>query len=182
MASPTTITSGAGPEFQGRKEWDDLAATLSQEARLLDELREALLQQRAGVASNDAAVVEGSIQMMGRTLLTLGEARQRREALICRLAGQPVSSPSISDLEELLSQPLPEDVQTARAAARRSGAAVAREVAINHHVVRRALEAGEAFIQLLFSSVADPNPAYMPSHKNGGDTSPTGGLLLNKRM
>lgn len=182
MASPTAIPSGVGPEFQRRNEWDDLAATLNQEARLLDELREALLQQRAGVASNDAAVVESSIQMMGRTLLTLGEARQRREALIGRLAGQPVSSLSISDLEELLSQPLPANVQTARAVARRSGAAVAREVAINHHVVRRALEAGESFIQLLFSSVADPNPAYMPFHKNGGDMSQTGGLLLNKRI
>ena len=125
MASPTAIPSGADPEFQRRNEWDDLAATLSQEAKLLDELREALLQQRGGVASNDAAVVEGSIQMMGRTLLTLGEARQRREALIGRLAGQPVSSPSISNREELLSQPLPENVQTARAAARRAGAAVA---------------------------------------------------------
>ena len=59
---------------------------------------------------------------------------------------------------------------------------MAREVAINHHVVRRALDAGEAFIQLLFSTVADPNPAYMPTHRNGGDMSPTGGILLNKRV
>lgn len=168
------------PSLHERGRWDDLVAALDHETRLLDELRRALLQQRAGVASNDTGQIESSIQAMGRTLLTLNEARERRETLVRAAVGAPSSS--LGDLENALSGTLPEAVHRARTSARRSGAAVAREVAINHHIVRRALDAGETFIQLLFSSVADPNPSYVPSSKDSGDVSHAGGILLNKRI
>lgn len=178
MASPMPVSPG-GPAVPGPG-WQELASALGHEADLLDELRESLLQQRSGVASNDVEVIEGSIQIMGRTLLALGEARELRERLIGHIAGEPVAS--LTDLEESLSRPLPDAVIDARSTIRRLSAAVAREVAINHHIVRRAMDAGETFIQLLFSSVADPTPAYMPSQKRSGDPPQTGGVLLNKRI
>ena len=58
----------------------DLAQALLYEANVIDELRQALLRQRAGVAADDAEQVEASIHAMGRTLLTLEEARRRRGA------------------------------------------------------------------------------------------------------
>ena len=176
-----TGSSGATSRRQISREqaWEDLAEALRHETKLLDHLRDALLQQRAGVANDDVAAIESSIQAMGRTLLTLGEARERRMMLTGYLAGgQPLP---LAELERSLTESLPRAVQQARAGARRAATAVSREVTINHHVVSHALDAGEMFIQHLFSSVADPVPVYVSSHRAGADT-PQNSMLLNKRI
>ena len=116
---------------------------------------------------------------MGRTLLTLGEARGRRMLLTGHLAGE--QGLPLAALERALTESLPAAVQQARSEARSAATSVAREVTINHHIVRRALDAGEMFIQLLFSSVADPQPVYVSTHKNGADTAQYS-MLLNKRI
>ncbi len=65
----------------------DLAQALLDEANVIEELRQALLRQRAGVAADDVEQVEASIHGMGRTLLTLEEARRRRGALTALISG-----------------------------------------------------------------------------------------------
>ena len=179
----TVSTTGPGAmsrrQISREQAWEDLAEALCRETKLLDQLRNALLQQRAGVANDDVAAIESSIQAMGRTLLTLGEARQRRMMLTGYLAGgQPLP---LAELERTLTESLPPAVQQARTDARRAATAVSREVTINHHIVRRALDAGEMFIQHLFSSVADPIPVYVSSHRTGADMAQNS-MLLNKRI
>src|SRR5690349_19926737 len=77
---------------------DDLAEALGHEASIIEELRQALLRQRAGVATDDSDAVETSIHAVGRTLLTLDEARRRRASLTALVSGE---NTSIDRLESL---------------------------------------------------------------------------------
>jgi hypothetical protein len=138
----------------------DLAAALIQEHRLIEELREALVRQRAGVATGDSELIDGSEYAIARTLLTREEARRRRGSLTAALMGRP--GLALSDLE-LFVGALPAPLLAAREAVRRAVEATAHDLAINRRVLRRALEAGDAFRQQLFSSVSDTMGAPIPS-------------------
>ena len=137
----------------------ELTRALDLECRLIDDLRAALLRQREGIAADDPEMIEASVQAVGRTLLTMEEARRRRVSLTTLLG---VGEVSLDELERTLGHHLPSDFRIAREAVRRSAEATAREVAINQNILRRAIQAGDAFLQQLFSSVADPMPAYTP--------------------
>ncbi len=95
---------------------------------------------------------------MGRTLLTLDEAKRRRAALTALIAG---GEPTPLDrLEVMLGGSLPRDVEDARTLVKRAALQTAQDVAINQHILRRALEAGDVFLQKLFSMGGDPSPGY----------------------
>ncbi|MEP6571517.1 MAG: hypothetical protein ABJD11_02445 [Gemmatimonadota bacterium] len=153
----------------------ELAAALTYEARVIDELRQALLRQRAGVAADDAQAIESSVHAMGRTLLTLDEARRRRAALTSLITGGDAAP--LDSLEVCLGIPLPASLIAARADLRHSAVLAGQDVAINQHVLRRALDAGDAFLQQLFSAASDPSPGYHASERP--DAAPSG-LLLNR--
>lgn len=153
----------------------ELVGALQQELRLIEELRQALLRQRAGVAADDAQAIESSVHAIGRTLLTLEEARRRRGTLTALVAGRP--GVALADLEQHLGA-LPAGLVAAREAVRRGAEATALDVAINQTVLRRALEAGDAFLQQLFSSTGDPMPVYAPGPR-AGEARPSG-LILNR--
>jgi hypothetical protein len=155
---------------------DDLTAALQRELRLIEDLRQALLRQRAGVAADDAEAIDTSVQVVGRTLLTLDSARRRRMEIVASLLG--TEDAPLTQLERRLGGELPASLMAARAAVERAAAA-AQEVAINQQVLRRALEAGDAFLQQLFASTADPMPAYAPGPR-APEPRPSG-LLLNRR-
>jgi hypothetical protein len=125
----------------------DLASALIQERRLIEELRQALLRQRAGVASGDVEVIDGSVYAIARTLLTLDEARRRRASLTAAVMGRP--GLALSDLESFVGV-LPAPLLDAREAIRRAAEATAHDLAINQRVLRCALDAGDAFLQQLF--------------------------------
>lgn len=155
----------------------DLADALLYEASVIEELRGALLRQRAGVAADDAALVEASIHAMGRTLLTLDEAKRRRAALTALIAG---GEPTPLDrLEVLLGGALPRDVEDARSLVKRAALQTAQDVAINQHILRRALEAGDVFLQKLFSMGGDPSPGYTRGERPL-EPAPQSGLILNR--
>jgi len=154
---------------------EELAAALAHELRLIDDLRQALLRQRTAVAADDPDAIESSVQAIGRTLLTLDEARRRRGALVALVAGS--DAVALADLESRLGFPLPAGLIAAREAVRREAEATTRELAINQTVLRRALEAGDAFLQQLFSSTVDPTPTYAPGPRVETRSS---GLLLNR--
>ena len=158
--------------------WEDLAVALHHEARLLGELREALLHQRAGVAKNDVELIENSIQAMGRTLHTIQEARGCRRSLIALLTDS--SGTTLGDVEKSLGIPPPPSIDSAKEAMRVAASAVAQEAAINQHVIRRALDAGESYIQCLFSAVSELNPVYDPKEQTT-DGSRNNAMLVNRR-
>jgi len=158
-----------GREGTVHRRLDELTSALAHELRLIDDLRQALMRLRAAVASDDPEAIESSVHAIERTLLTLEEARRRRGALIALIAGN--SAIALGDLEAHLGLSAPDDFVAAREAIRRSAEATSRELAINQTILRRALEAGDAFLQQLFSSTVDPMPAYTELQKRPVDVA-----------
>jgi hypothetical protein len=171
------LQSEVRPEREAPSRLADLTRALVHEHQLIDELREALLRQRAGVAADDPETIEHSVHAIGRTLLTLEEARRRRTSLTALIVGRPGAG--LADVDAAVDA-VPASFAAAREAVRRAAEATAREVAINQTVLRRALDAGDAFLQQLFSSAADPMPVYL-SGPRPSEPRPAGGLLLNRR-
>jgi len=161
---------GAGPLAE-------LTAALEHEAAAIRGLREALVQQRAAVAANDAAAVNASVDDVGRILLAVEEARRQREAMVAALAGGPGAT--LEGLGAPDARPGRAAFDTARAALRRAAEEAAHEAAVNRAVLRRAVEAGEAFLQSLFSSAADPSPVYAPAEGRERPGAP--GFILNRK-
>jgi hypothetical protein len=155
---------------------DDLVDALAHEATIIEELRQALLRQRAGVATDDQDLVETSIHAVGRTLLTLDEARRHRASLTALMAGE---STSIDRLESLFGGVLSPELETARARVKRVALQTSQDIAINQHILRRALEAGDQFLQRLFSMAGDPAPGYQRAD-GATDATPRSGLILNR--
>jgi hypothetical protein len=127
----------------------DLAGALVQEQRLIEELRQALLRQRVGMATGSPELIDASVYAIARTLLTLEEARRRRGSLASAVTGRP--GVALSDLESFVGV-LPTPLLAAREAVHRAAEDTAHDLAINQRMVRQALEAGDAFLQQLFSS------------------------------
>lgn len=155
---------------------DDLVQALTHEASIIEDLRQALLRQRAGVATDDAEAVETSIHAVGRTLLTLDEARRHRTTLTALVAGEQTS---IDKLETLFGGVLSPELESARTRVKRAALQTSQDLAINQHILRRALEAGDQFLQRLFSMANDPAPGYQRSD-SGSETTPRSGLILNR--
>jgi hypothetical protein len=154
----------------------ELERALEDEAHLVAELRGVLQRQRAGVAASDYRRVEESVLAMSRIVLTLEEARRHRETITATLADGEVVP--LSQLETHLGSPLPEPLSAVRAAVRSAASAAAEDIAINQRVLRRALEAGDAFLQQLFSAASEASPVYLPEQR--ATEAPRGGVLLNR--
>jgi len=155
----------------------ELTAALHEESRIVEELTDALIEQRGAVARNDAAAVHASVDTIAKTLLTLEQARARRGRIMTSLAG--TDALPCDQLERVLGRILPSDLEEARDRLRRSALRVAQEVRMYRDVLRRAEETGEAFLQALFSLTVDPTPVYRPDDRR--EETPTGaGLLLNR--
>jgi len=155
-----------GREATVHRRLDELTGALVHELGLIDDLRQALMRQRVAVAADDREAIESSVHAIGRTLLTLEEARRRRGALVVLIVG--TATIALADLEIQLGFPAPDDFIAAREAVRRAAEATSRGLAINQTILRRALEAGDAFLQQLFSSTAAPAPAYTRGLKPSG--------------
>ena len=143
---------------------DALRATLLREAEFALQLREELLRQRAAVAAGDTAAVDRSSDGTSRLLLSLEETRQRRGEIVAALTGD--AAVPLDHLEAQLGHTLPIALESARLSLRRAAMDVSREADINRVVLRRAVDAGEAFLQNLFSGTAPQPPSY-------GDATPT---------
>jgi hypothetical protein len=165
------VTSGTSPSLER------LTAALEREIVSVRELGEALVQQRSAVAASDVAAVNASVDDVGRLLLAVDESRRHRLAVVVELGGAPGTS-----LEEFEPPPGTQGAgayAAARAALRREAEKAAHEAAVNRTVLRSAVEAGNAFLQALFSSAEDPSPVYSASERQAPTNSP--GFLLNRR-
>ncbi len=156
----------------------ELAECLEEEARLVEALRDALLQQRAAVAADRPEAIQAGVEEMARILLALAETRRRRSERLADLCGDGATP--MDRVADILGVPLPPAVESARLHLRRLASDTAREAAINREVLRRAIEAGDAFIQQLFSGAAPPSTAYGSAEARRGE-GPRRGFLLNRR-
>jgi len=154
-------SEGHAPPARSHQRLDELTGALGHELRLIDDLRQALMRQRMAVAAGDPGAIESSVQAIGRTLLTLDEARRRRGALIALIVGN--ATVALADLEIHLGFSAPGDLVTAREAVRRAAEATSRGLAINQTILRHAAEAGDSFLQELFSTAW----AIQPRLENG---------------
>jgi hypothetical protein len=152
---------------------EDLAIALEREARLAESLGVTLVRQRAAVAADDAGAVNETVDEIGRSLQLLDEARRRRAELFGLLAAIPNAA------LEGRSDALPPRLAAARVRLREAAAAVAREAAINRNVLNRTVEAGELFLQRLFSSGSEPESFYRASERPA-DPGGAPGVLLDR--
>lgn len=155
-----------------------LVTALADEATAIDQLREALLAQRAGIAADDPAEVDASIDLIGRRLLLVDEARRRRAMVAEELAGEETTA-----LDRLEAVAMPADrtaLGTARDAVRQAARRAAQEAAINQRILRGALAAGDAFLQQLFAAATPREPVYRGA--GGDEAARESGLLLNRTV
>ncbi|MGH7741977.1 MAG: flagellar export chaperone FlgN [Candidatus Eiseniibacteriota bacterium] len=152
-----------------------LTSSLARELALVRELRDALRHQRGGIAANRTDMVEDSIQQVGRILVSLEEQRRGRSQLLESMSGAPAES--MSWIDALPTRPIALD--GVRRELRDAAREVAHEVAVNHEVLRRSVEAGEAYLQALFSSVRGVEPCYRPGEATAAE--PATGVIMNRR-
>ena len=153
-----------------------LVAALARETALIGDLRTALQQQRDGIAGDDPALVDQSTQAVARTLLSLDQARRHRVTVTAQLTNG--TSADLDTLEDIVGA-LPGDLKEARRTVRRAAGDAAVDLRINQSVLKRALEAGNAFLQKLFSSAGEVSAAYDPADRSTDQTG-SSGVLLNR--
>jgi len=163
---PRVATPSAAAEF---------AAALDRETEQVRALRAALLEQRAGVAAGAAERVNAATEAVGRVLDALGEARRRRIGLSETWAGGAPPDPAASHGRGGRAS----ELERARLDLRRAALEVSHEIAINRVVLRRAVENGEAFLQALFSAVAEPVAVYAPTER--AEDGAASGVLLDRQ-
>lgn len=166
---------------QGRESLTGLVQVVrafNDEARLAEEMRDLLVRQRTAVAGNDHEALDDSVLAINRTLLTMDEARVLREELLRALSG--ADDGEIPPLERILGDPAPHQAAAARQRLKTAAHGVAREAAINHRILGRAAEAGDAFLQQLFAAIQTaPEVGYGPSA--GADGKSSEALLLDRK-
>jgi hypothetical protein len=126
---------------------DTLADALAGEVRLLNELASILRRQREGVASDDVQKVDDSVFAAHRLMRTIEEARRRRRTLIGILVGPGDVPPR--DLEQVLGNRATPGLITAAGGLHAAADALSREIEINRHVLRGAIEAGDQVVRAL---------------------------------
>ena len=146
-----------------------LVRSLRAEQDLLVELQAQLVEQRAGLAVNDTALLEQVVQQIGRTLVRIREARRQRTVLVELIGGQGATT-----LSEVAAQ-LPGSVADPFRAICRELHAVAlmasQELQVNQLALRQAIRLGEQFLQRLLTTPGTMTP----------DPEAERGMLLNER-
>lgn len=147
------------------------------EHQLLSELRRALAQQRSGVATGDPATLEAASQAVSRAILTLDEARRRREQMVQLVSnGRPVRLEHL----ESVAGPVP-GLPAARQALRDEAEAAVRELGETQELLQAAIRAGDAYLQSLFASVTAASRPYAPAVHAHAPVRAAAGLLVNRR-
>lgn len=151
-----------------------LVQALRDEDRLLHDLVDVLRAQREAIASDDLESLDDSVFGTHRVLLTLGEARRRRQTLN-RMLGES-GDLSLGALAEAFGGMPPAELQAAMDTLVATGDALHRELDLNQRVLRVAVDAGDQLLRAL--SGATPAP---PTYR--GDTARTSdGALLDRRI
>jgi hypothetical protein len=151
-----------------------LVSALHDEARLLRDLTGVLRRQREALAVDDLERIDDSVFATHRVLLTLGEARRRRQALNHRLG--EADDLSMGSLLDAFGGAPPAEVQDAIDALTATGAMLQREVDLNQRVLRVAVDAGDQLVRALCG--AEPAVASY----RGGTVRTADGAMLDRRI
>ena len=154
----------------------ELERVLGRETDAVHELREALVRQRAGVAADSTPAVHGSCDDIARILVALDNTRRHRSALLEVLVRE--QPPTLDALARELGDTLPARIAEAGQRLRQEAEGAAREAAVNRTVLQRTVEAGEAFLQALFTNAGAPDAVYRPGERRDDDGS---GFLLDRK-
>jgi hypothetical protein len=150
-----------------------VAAVVEEHAQLV-KLRHALAAQREGVATGSPDTVETASHRVAHAVMTLDEARRRREDLVAHLGVRGNARLDALEAHHGTIQGLAD----ARAALREEASAVLRDLAVTQEVLQSALRSGDAYLQSLFASVTDAYPRTADAHANA--SVPETGRLLNR--
>jgi hypothetical protein len=175
MSTPLVVTT---PKLERPSPADvlaDLVRALTRETDACRELREALLRQRAGVAADATGDVHASCDDIARILVTLEQAKRHRAAVLAAAARE--HPPTLDGLTSAFDGTLPAPLAEAAQALRREAEGAAREASVNRVVLQRTVEAGEAFLQALFTGTAAPDAVYRPGERRDDDGA---GFLLDR--
>ena len=124
-----------------------LAKALREEEVLLRDLAQVLRHQRDALGRDDLEGLDDSVFATHRVLLTLGEARRRRQALNVRLGES--DDLSLAAVEDAFGGEPPIEIRTALDALAVTGETLRREVELNQRVLRVAVEACDQLVRAL---------------------------------
>lgn len=153
----------------------ELGEAFDTERRLLDELMRILLHQRDGLSGNDVEILDDSVYAAQRVLLTLHEARRRRQRLIQIV--HPGVEVSLSSLEDELPG-VPAATLESRDRLLKAAQALRRELGINRSAIQGAASVGDGLIRSL-TGAAGEEVSYARDPE-AGRTAPSGVLLDRK--
>jgi hypothetical protein len=132
------LSLGIGPsEMVESGRLEALTGAIAAEARLLGDLIAVMRSQRSCAASEDLQGLDDSVFATHRILVTLGEARRHRRALM-RLMGAGDDLP-LQHLEDLLGCPVSEGLRAVRGDLLAAAGMLSSEVEMNRKVLRTLL-------------------------------------------
>lgn len=130
-----------------------LSEALLSERKLIDDLTEIVLRQRAAVAVDDLQAVDDSVFATHRLLLTLGEARKGRRS-INAMAGCREET-GVKHLEEALGPWMTPQLRSAREELQVAAARLSREIGINRRILREAIANSDSFVRAVVGAPKD---------------------------
>ena len=157
---------------------DTLSGALSGEVRLLDDLTSILRRQREGVATDDVQMVDDCVFAAHRMIRTIEEARRRRRTLIAILLGAGDVPPR--ELPPALGVRATADLVAAVDRLHAAAGALSREIEINRHVLRGAIDAGDRVVRALCG--ARSGPVSYDATARAVPASAGGGALFNQQV
>jgi flagellar FlgN protein len=132
---------------------DALADALVSERKLIDNLTDVVLRQRAAVGVDDLQAVDDSVFATHRLLLTLGEARKGRRS-INAMAGCREDL-GVKHLEEALGDWMTPRLRSAREELQTAAARLSREIGINRRILREAIANSDSFVRAVVGAPKD---------------------------
>jgi hypothetical protein len=157
---------------------DTLAGALAGEVRLLDDLASILRRQREGVATDDVQMVDDSVFAAHRMMRTIEEARRRRRTLIAILLGAGDVPPR--ELPPAFGVRATPELVAAIERLHAAADALSREIEINRHVLRGAIDAGDRVVRALCG--ARGTPVSYDAAARAVPAPAGGGALFNQQV
>lgn len=130
-----------------------LSEALLSERKLIDDLSEIVLRQRAAIAVDDLQGVDDSVFATHRLLLTLAEARKGRRS-INAMAGCKEET-GVKHLEAALGQWMTPKLRTAREELQIAATRLSREIGINRRILREAIANSDSFVRAVTGAPKD---------------------------
>lgn len=170
-----------GPTTPTPRLADRLADTLRSEAVLLTELSATMQRQRDAVACDDLDGIDESVFAAHRVLTTLAETRRRRR-LLAELLGE-TGDLSLSALERYFGGAPPANVRAATDELSEAARNLQRHGELNRRVLRRAIEASDAYVRSLCGMPSSGPVGYPDGSQTTDDgIGGLGGAIVDRRI